>query len=308
VGCTGGRQDGPGWHSGKSPLEWRLERTVPEIGIQRQFTGGFTVGFHRQHGASAAVRRRFRPELERLEGRNLPSISYHGGPVLPNVEVEAVFLGSDWNSPALSFQVAEVSGFLNFITNSSYMDMLTRAGYGVGRGGFSGAMIDPLPLSGVVSDDTIRAELQRLVNAGSIPPPDGNRLYFVYVEPGVLVTAGGQNSATDFLAYHDSFPATSGIPINYAVVPHPDGPTGLFYATPFQQQSEVSSHELAEGVTDPQGTAWFKNNRNQDEIGDLVAGQDVYLNGFLVQLEVNKHEQPIRPPGSTRHPSGFLWL
>src|SRR5262249_34064066 len=40
--------------------------------------------------------RRFRPEIECLERRDTPSITYHGGALLPNVEVQPMFYGLDW--------------------------------------------------------------------------------------------------------------------------------------------------------------------------------------------------------------------
>ncbi len=62
-------------------------------------------------------------------------VTYHGGGVLPHVEVQALYLGSDWSTnSALHNQTGQTEGFLNNIVNSSYMDMLTNAGYGVGRG------------------------------------------------------------------------------------------------------------------------------------------------------------------------------
>jgi hypothetical protein len=263
------------------------------------------LSFHRT--ASAGRRRTFRPDLERLEQRDLPAVTYHGGPVLPNVEVEAVFIGSRWrSSPDLAAQADRLGGFLSYLANSSYMDMLTRAGYGVGRGSYTGSVVDAVDLPAVIGDADVQAELQKLINAGTVPPPDGNRLYFVYVEPDVVVGALAGNSASDFLGYHDSF-GPGGAAVNYAVVPTPGGPNATGEGTLFQQQTATSSHELAEAVTNPQGTAWF-NDKTGDEIGDIVNGRNVYLNGYLVQKEANRHEQGMTPPGATRHPSGLLWL
>jgi hypothetical protein len=254
---------------------------------------------------------RHRPALEQLEGRDVPSITYHGGPVLPHLEVEAVFLGSAWASdPTLSAQVAELGGFLNYLTNSPYTDMLTRAGYGVGRGGYAGGVIDPLSLAGSIDDGAIRNELQRLITAGPAPPPDGDRLYLVFVAPGVLVTANGEHSATAFAGYHDGFIGAGGA-ISYGVLPYPLPPNSFALdRTPFQVLTTVTSHELAEAVTDAQPTlapAWV-NTATGDEIGDRFAWRVVYLAGYEVQILANRHDQPLIPAGATRHPSGWLWL
>ena len=81
----------------------------------------------------------------------------------------------------------------------------------------------------------------------------------------------------------------------YAVIPHPQGNladngynlTGL--TTDFQKQTEIVSHELAEGVTDPDGNGWRDYTHNpQDgwwEIGDIVNQQVAWLDGYAVQRE-----------------------
>src|SRR5205807_757527 len=67
----------------------------------------------------------------------------------------------------------------------------------------------------------------------------------------------------------------------------------------FQSATEVSSHELAEAVTDPgtNGIGWYDEDNN-GEIGDLT-DQITTLNGFVVQDVVNKHDTVIGPSHST---------
>src|SRR5947208_13100672 len=79
-----------------------------------------------------------RPVMEELEQRLTPTVTYHGGPVLPHVEVQAIYYGSDWSGNSSLYQMTgQIEGYLNYMVNSPYMDMLTNAGYGVGRGSFS---------------------------------------------------------------------------------------------------------------------------------------------------------------------------
>src|SRR5437870_903151 len=83
---------------------------------------------------------RARPALEPLEDRWVPTVTYHGGPLLPSVEATALFFGSAWSStPSLSQQAVTLDNYLQYLVNSPYMDMLTNAGYGVGRGQFVGS-------------------------------------------------------------------------------------------------------------------------------------------------------------------------
>src|SRR5205823_13627251 len=110
---------------------------------------------------------------------------------------------------------------LNYMVNSPYMDMLTNAGYGVGRGSFSQGRIVNYSInkSYYLEDSTIRNNLVSLINNHNVQPYDANRLYVIYVEPGVAVRMGdGSTSINNFLGYHSS---VYGVP--YAVIPYQAG-------------------------------------------------------------------------------------
>jgi hypothetical protein len=267
--------------------------------------------------APAAGRaRRFRPAVEQLEDRWVPTVTYHGGAVLADVGVEALFLGSEWaTDPGLAAQTGQIGTFLQFLTTGSFMDMLGQAGYGIGRGGYLAGQVDPVPLPGVLSDDLIQATLTASIGNGSLGAPDANRLYFVFVEPGVNVTTSFGSSATDFYGYHSVFVGPTGVPVNYAVIPYPTAPNGPYPAlSPFETITKVSSHELAESVTDPQGdgvgrTAWYDNTWRDPasgmrggEIADITDGVIVDLGGYVVQGVAGKHDQVLIPAGGTLDP------
>jgi len=81
------------------------------------------------------VARAARPQLEALEERQVPAVTYHGGALLPHVEAQALYFGDQWAAnPTLSSQANYLEGYLGTVVNSSFMDMLSNAGYGVGRG------------------------------------------------------------------------------------------------------------------------------------------------------------------------------
>jgi hypothetical protein len=233
------------------------------------------------------------------------------------VGVEALFLGSDWEGNlSLSAAREQVGGFLSYMTGSTYMDMLTRADYGVGRGSYLDGWVDPVALPGVITDQQIEMEVAAAIAAGRLRPPDANRLYFVFVEPGVeVVTADGSNSVTDFWSYHSDFAGPTGAPVSYAVVPYLDGGSGTLPGlTPFQTVTEVSSHELAEAVTDPFGNnvgvaAWYDGSwrdpntgQRGGEIADITDGTIVDLGGYVVQGVANRHDRPMIPAGATSAP------
>jgi PKD repeat protein len=227
-------------------------------------------------------------------------MTFHGGTVLPKVEVEVLYYGSDWqDNSTLAAQTSDIDNFFSYIVNSPYMDMLHDAGYGVGRGKFLDSTTDPADLSGDLTDSDIQNELVNEINNGDLQAPDANRLYFVLPSPGLSVDdtePGG--------GYHTFFTAPDGSAINYAVV-----------ATPLNSQTNnadwgtiggTGTHELAEAVTDS-GDGWWDDDLVDQqaalglgtEIGDIVNGQCVMLSGYEVQKVADKNDQPIQPAGAT---------
>jgi hypothetical protein len=243
---------------------------------------------------ASSQRRSVRPGLEVLEDRLVLSVSYHGGALLTNVSVQPVYYGSDWNTPVFSQQAAQLTGFLNFYTNSSYMDMLSE--YNVGRGSLAnGGVVDPGIHAGQTVDaTTIQQMLVRDINQGLLAAPNANRLYVVYTNPNVLVTFLGGNSQQDFEAFHDAFVDASGRVIYYAVMPHPMGNGDVAGLNDFQTLTLYTSHEVAEGVTDPTALTgidaggWYGRFRGfpgDQEIADVTSDPSdlISLNGYVVQ-------------------------
>jgi len=238
---------------------------------------------------------KFQPSLETLESRLVPTVMYQGGGVLPHVEVQALYLGSAWNSNSASVQqVRYLEGYLNSIVNSSYMDMLTNAGYGVYRGSFTPGKIDLTSFNSAyyLTDDMIRNYLEADIHNGALQAPDSNRLYVVFVEPGVAVMDGsGATSKAKFLGFHNAFAGTdaygNAATIHYAMVDYPGGVvgnTGIPWLAPLNELTQVASHELAEAVTDPNpSSGWDDHQLEFGEVGDIANGRTVWLNGYAVQ-------------------------
>jgi hypothetical protein len=212
----------------------------------------------------------------------------HGPIVVPNVQVESVFYGQAWTatsglvvrpggSPSFSAQqnIRQINTYLSMITHSGFMDQLGQ--YGVGRGSFMGSDI---PLNGPASSTTvteaqITGMLDTEIRSYSVPGPNADRLYIVFLPPNVKSARDVSNSA---VGHHDSFVDSNGQTVYYAVIPHPTGNlvlTGSLHTeTTFQYQTEAVSHELAEAVTDPVLTdGWTDRTSGSatfgDEIGDI---------------------------------------
>lgn len=251
--------------------------------------------------------------FESLEDRRVFNVDYFGGPVISNVQVETVFYGHDWYSnPALHQTGSELNQYFNFLTNSSYMDLLHQYStpfQSIGHGSWvGGELVDrnASPLGSLYVDDSeIQQMLESVVYHRQVPGPNGNLVYMVYTDPNTEVTDGGSNSIKDFLGYHSAFfDPYNGREVFYAVIPSPVGNADARGLTAFQQQTEVASHELAEAVTDPEPVSgWDDRTRQDGEIGDLAVGDVCYLGGYAVQAEwSNLLGGPAMPYGATLTP------
>ena len=121
--------------------------------------------------------------------------------------------------------------------------------------------------------------IEAQVAAGALPAATANTLYFTFLPPGVTVDAGGDQSCRVFCGYHDR----SAGGLYYAVMPHPDCAGCLGGLAAFDAMTSVSSHELAEAITDPvPGQGWYDDANGEN--ADICAWQNKPLGGYQVQL------------------------
>lgn len=284
--------------------------------------GGWLRGWfaqRRRNRQSLAPRRRARrsDRLEPLEPRQLLTVTFHGGAVLPNVEIQALYYGQDWKTnAAVSQQAVVLDQYLGYLVNSPYMDMLTQAGYGVGRGTASPGDVFAINVNKkrFLTDARIQRDIQAEITGGGLMAPDANRVYIVFVEPGVKIrdNQDGTTSVHDFLGYHGAFAGRdkSGNPIDlhYAVIASPGGANGSSasqgFGTDLDQLTSVSSHEVAEAATDPnigyKKLGWYDDRRiNGGEIADIVSNDNTVLNGYVVQNVAARDDASLAPAGAT---------
>jgi hypothetical protein len=243
-------------------------------------------------GGRPSTSRPFRPSVEALDSRIVPTVSYHGGAVLSHVDVRNVFYGQGWNtSDSWGILRYSLNKFQADITKSPYMAMLGE--YGVGRGSFGG--FDNVTGSSAakgtttVTETQLQSMLTTEILSGRLPWESGSQLYFVYLAPGLK---DGWDVANTDAAHHGSFVMLPGTflqrTVYYAVVPN--------YSS-FASMTAYSSHELAEAVTDPDvrltNTGWDYSHGawygKPAEIGDGLESQTVAFkaNGttYTVQKE-----------------------
>lgn len=243
--------------------------------------------------------------LEQLEDRRLlasrfgnPNVTYHGGPLLQNVQVSTVYYGQPWTtSAALQQTITQTDNFLRYLTTSPYFDTLKQ--YNVGTGTFVAHDVVAQDPAGQTIDDTqIQQLLTTEISARHVAAVGYNTFYVFFTAPGVVVTAQGQDSVHDFAGYHSAYNGPGGN-VYYAVIPYPSDNIATVQLTDFQQETIAVSHEVAESVTDPDTrTGWF--NGRRDEIADLANGQFGTLNGYEVQgLWSQADGRVVTPDGTT---------
>jgi hypothetical protein len=224
-------------------------------------------------------------ELQSTSAPGFDEVSYHGGPVIPNVRVTVVY----WTS-AVAFQ-STLTSFYATLTNSTYLDWLREYNTGtqfIGRGSLVNAVVDPSPPPGTnLADTQVTGELQRLINAGTLSVPGQNDLYMVHFPAGYSVTHSSHHSCPGdplqtYCGYHSQF-SYNGTTAYYGVI-NDLGPCGSFCGPgdALANTTSTSSHELVEAITDASANAWFENTRGA-EIADICQDQQVSVSGFTVQ-------------------------
>lgn len=137
--------------------------------------------------------------------------------------------------------------------------------------------------STVVQDSDLQRLLTDNINAGVLPKPDSETLYVVFLPSSVTVDIGQDVSCQTFCGYHNAF-SLNGSPVYYAILPYP-GCTGcLGGVSDVDSLTAITTHEIAEAVTDAgaDGSGWY--DQTNGEIGDICAWQFREDGGYNVQL------------------------
>jgi len=209
-----------------------------------------------------------------------PQLTYRGGPLLTNVDVHTVFWGSAWQTGAQKPMVDQINGFFDFILTSPLLDQLSEyntPNLKIGRGQRSGTTTITTPTLGRSVTD---AALRQMLQTAALPAPGPNRLYFVYLEPGVSLVQGNSRSCQAFCGYHDTIDGK----MFYAAMPYANCTGCQGGLSIFDALTSTSSHELCEAITDPvPGQGWYDDQNG--EIGDICAWKTKKIGAYTVQLE-----------------------
>jgi hypothetical protein len=213
-----------------------------------------------------------------------PQLTYRGGPLLTAVEVITVFWGAWWQAAQGASLATELNVFFDYVLTSELLDQLGEysvSGQTIGHGSRTGTRTITEPaLAATISDAQIQQTLRQLTGAGTLPSPNANTLYFLYLPPNVSVSQGGDRSCQAFCGYHNA----TGADVSYAVMPYP-GCTGCAGGLALLDAlTSTSSHELCEAITDPvPGEGWYDD--QYGEVGDICSWKTRRLGTYTVQLE-----------------------
>lgn len=196
------------------------------------------------------------------------------GSILPNVEITTIFLGSNW-SKNTNLITSVNQFFTDITTRTTYITNLSEYsadGLTIGAGKLVKTITIPDHLTSSLSDYYLQNRIKSLINARTLPTPNVNSLYFVFIDPSATVfMADGSQSSVDFLGYHGFLNTTP--TSNYAIIPFPSDSdvSEMGLSTTIDAMTVISSHELGESITDSGASiGWY--DMNNGEIGDICEG------------------------------------
>lgn len=213
----------------------------------------------------------------------LPVIPNQGGPILANPELVTV----TWDGDSIAAGLESFDAW--WVTSATWKTMM--AEWGVGPGSYVGSVRLQTAAPATLSGPDVEALLRAGFTAGTIPPPNGKRLYMIYPPSGTEVTSFGAKGCEAFQAYHYSLDvAASGgaaaTKAYYAVTPRCAMTGGM---SPLDFVTWGASHEVMEAASDPQfdHPAWRIDTQSTatPELGenaDLCAGHPTVVEGHTI--------------------------
>lgn len=195
----------------------------------------------------------------------LTQISYNSGRILRNIQLITV----GWPGDPL---LADRARFAAWMVDSPYWDQLVE--YGAKRGTAAGPYLLDTPAPQNLDDAQVGPLLRAAIANGTLPTPEADALYMVYLPEGTTSSAGFGQGCTDYGGYH--WWAGSGLSspghMAYAIIPDCVPGPGEF-----DSDTVVASHEAGEAASDPEGGGWYAPFLPQSEIGDLCTPLDATI-------------------------------
>jgi hypothetical protein len=194
-------------------------------------------------------------------GGGSPLMTFHGGNVLVTPTTYSIFWGAS-NSDITNGMATFFSGFSGSSLAAASKEYTGTNGQVSGKTAIGAVYQDgSTPPSKALRTSQAIAEVCKVTNNA----PNPNAVYFIFTSTG----AGHVN----YCAWH-SWGSCGGTPIQVAYMPNLSGVSGCdvgsaYHSAALSALANVTSHELSEAITDPQGTGWFDSSGQEN--GDKCA-------------------------------------
>jgi hypothetical protein len=220
------------------------------------------------------------------------SLVYHGGPVITQAHVVAIYWGSSWSGNSLA---TSISNYLAaYGTTGEYNTITQYSGIQKSNLGTT-SWVDTSNPPTNATDAAIQGEVEKYLQTHAFDP---NAIYEVFLPNGVYssdgssTSCGGPNLA--YCAYHGNYAGSHGN-TRYASMPYPS--CGGCQTSGFSVAQNIEhfiSHETREAVTDPDGTGWWDRRGYEADdkcawspspFADASTGTNADGTGFAYQYE-----------------------
>lgn len=197
-------------------------------------------------------------------GGGSPLMTFHGGNVLVTPTTYSIFWGS-YGSDIQSGMATFFSGFSGSSIANASKEYTGTNGQVSGKTANGTVYQDnSAPPSRALSTASAVAEVCKVTNN----LPDPNAVYFIFTSTGA--------GHVSYCAWH-SWGSCGSTPIQVAYMPNLSGVSGCDigsanyegHSAALAALANVTSHELSEAITDPQGTGWFDSSGGEN--GDKCA-------------------------------------
>ena len=244
---------------------------------------------------------------------NTPPVqfTYQGGLVIKNPVIYNIYLG-DWSGADKQQLIASIEQYSSDILKSEWMNILSEYQY-AGKGKYVKNFFIP-NVDNELNEPDIHAILQNAIDNKVIPEDTGDinsyNIFMIYLDEKTGINDSGleiyicQPDNDNAFGYHSTFVSRNSKNIFYCIIPALTD-TCLDYSckggacslklsdTQIDRITQVSSHELAEVITNPNEAGYF-DVKSGNEIGDICNAKTAKIkigeNTWQVQKQYSKSQ------------------
>ena len=177
----------------------------------------------------------------------LESLAYHGGPIISEPRQYTIFMGAAWAGASNKARKASFADLMSGLDQAS-VDLLERCEVKTNsRTAASHEELQQFSDGSAVSDLRIQAALSGMFERGSIPGPDPNTIYVVFLAPGIQSTLGEMFGGKHYVAYHNFFHLNV-VQVHYVVAP---------FEMPRKAARSAATRALIDAILNPSGNGWY---------------------------------------------------